>query len=285
MQAARGGPGPDADRGLHLPDGRAHHHRRPDQVPARRRAGGVEAEGPDRAGEGLPGPHRGRRRGVLRRDRGGGRRGRQRASGRPAWRCPTRRRWRSSTTSTRSRPRCCDAEREQYAAYLDSFVDRRRRRDDHADAVPGAERGPAQGPGGRPQGAHHGRGRRQARRGLPGHRRPAEGLRRDRGWWTPRWPSPASSAPRSGWRCAATGRSARSSSTASCSPRSTRSSASWPRCGCARSARLALPVSIRIPFGGGIGAVEHHSESPEALFAHTPGCGWSPAPTRPTPTR
>ena len=29
--------------------------------------------------------------------------------------------------------------------------------------------------------------------------------------------------------------------------------------------------SIRIPFGGGIGAVEHHSESPEAQFAHTPG--------------
>jgi pyruvate dehydrogenase E1 component beta subunit len=28
---------------------------------------------------------------------------------------------------------------------------------------------------------------------------------------------------------------------------------------------------IRIPFGGGIGAVEHHSESPEAQFAHTPG--------------
>ena len=28
---------------------------------------------------------------------------------------------------------------------------------------------------------------------------------------------------------------------------------------------------IRIPFGGGIGAVEHHSESPEALFAHIPG--------------
>jgi 2-oxoisovalerate dehydrogenase E1 component beta subunit len=30
-------------------------------------------------------------------------------------------------------------------------------------------------------------------------------------------------------------------------------------------------VTIRVPFGGGIGAVEHHSESPEALFAHTPG--------------
>jgi 2-oxoisovalerate dehydrogenase E1 component beta subunit len=35
--------------------------------------------------------------------------------------------------------------------------------------------------------------------------------------------------------------------------------------------RLSLPVVIRIPCGGGIGAVEHHSESPEALFAHTAG--------------
>ena len=35
--------------------------------------------------------------------------------------------------------------------------------------------------------------------------------------------------------------------------------------------QVALPVVIRIPFGGGIGAVEHHSESPEALFAHTAG--------------
>jgi 2-oxoisovalerate dehydrogenase E1 component beta subunit len=30
-------------------------------------------------------------------------------------------------------------------------------------------------------------------------------------------------------------------------------------------------VVVRIPFGGGIGAVEHHSESPEALFAHVAG--------------
>jgi 2-oxoisovalerate dehydrogenase E1 component beta subunit len=34
---------------------------------------------------------------------------------------------------------------------------------------------------------------------------------------------------------------------------------------------LSLPIVVRIPFGGGIGAVEHHSESPEALFAHIPG--------------
>ncbi|TDL45943.1 alpha-ketoacid dehydrogenase subunit beta [Microbacterium oleivorans] len=32
-----------------------------------------------------------------------------------------------------------------------------------------------------------------------------------------------------------------------------------------------FPVVIRIPYGGHIGAVEHHQESPEAYFAHTPG--------------
>jgi 2-oxoisovalerate dehydrogenase E1 component beta subunit len=35
--------------------------------------------------------------------------------------------------------------------------------------------------------------------------------------------------------------------------------------------QVRLPMVIRIPYGGGIGAVEHHSESPEASFAHTPG--------------
>jgi pyruvate dehydrogenase E1 component beta subunit len=34
---------------------------------------------------------------------------------------------------------------------------------------------------------------------------------------------------------------------------------------------LRLPVTIRIPFGGGIGAVEHHSESPESYWVHTAG--------------
>jgi 2-oxoisovalerate dehydrogenase E1 component subunit beta len=34
---------------------------------------------------------------------------------------------------------------------------------------------------------------------------------------------------------------------------------------------LPIPLVIRIPYGGGIGAVEHHSESPEAYFCHTPG--------------
>ena len=35
--------------------------------------------------------------------------------------------------------------------------------------------------------------------------------------------------------------------------------------------RLHCPLVIRAPFGGGIGAPEHHSESTEALFAHIPG--------------
>jgi 2-oxoisovalerate dehydrogenase E1 component beta subunit len=34
---------------------------------------------------------------------------------------------------------------------------------------------------------------------------------------------------------------------------------------------LQMPVVIRVPYGGHIGAVEHHQESPEALFAHTAG--------------
>jgi pyruvate dehydrogenase E1 component beta subunit len=35
--------------------------------------------------------------------------------------------------------------------------------------------------------------------------------------------------------------------------------------------RMRLPVVIRIPYGGGIGAVEHHSESLEAYFTYTAG--------------
>ena len=34
---------------------------------------------------------------------------------------------------------------------------------------------------------------------------------------------------------------------------------------------VTMPITIRVPYGGGIGAVEHHSESPEAYFTHTAG--------------
>jgi pyruvate dehydrogenase E1 component beta subunit len=35
--------------------------------------------------------------------------------------------------------------------------------------------------------------------------------------------------------------------------------------------RFTAPLVIRIPYGGGIGAAEHHSESAEVIYAHTPG--------------
>lgn len=35
--------------------------------------------------------------------------------------------------------------------------------------------------------------------------------------------------------------------------------------------RLTCPLVLRAPSGGGIHAIEHHSESPEAMFAHIPG--------------
>ena len=35
--------------------------------------------------------------------------------------------------------------------------------------------------------------------------------------------------------------------------------------------RLSCPMVLRSPYGGGIHAPEHHSESPEAMFAHIPG--------------
>jgi pyruvate dehydrogenase E1 component beta subunit len=35
--------------------------------------------------------------------------------------------------------------------------------------------------------------------------------------------------------------------------------------------RVSLPIVIRIPYGGGIGGVEHHCDSSEAYYTHTPG--------------
>jgi pyruvate dehydrogenase E1 component beta subunit len=35
--------------------------------------------------------------------------------------------------------------------------------------------------------------------------------------------------------------------------------------------KFNVPMVIRFPYGGGINALEHHSDSPEALFAHIPG--------------
>ncbi|WCM54764.1 alpha-ketoacid dehydrogenase subunit beta [Microbacterium sp. EF45047] len=40
---------------------------------------------------------------------------------------------------------------------------------------------------------------------------------------------------------------------------------------CRTQGRVRMPITIRVPWAGGIGAAEHHSESPEAYFVHTAG--------------
>ena len=78
-----------------------------------------------------------------------------------------------------------DEERAQFAAYQASFADDEGRASSDGRGKDGTRQGDqriaAHGPGDRPQGPDHGRGRRQARRRLPRHRRPAEGLRRGAG--------------------------------------------------------------------------------------------------------
>lgn len=49
-------------------------------------------------------------------------------------------------------------------------------------------------------------------------------------------------------------------------------------------AHMSLPVVIRIPYGGHIGAVEHHQESPRRTSRTPPVCAWSARALRTTPT-
>ena len=58
LDDARNGAGPDAHRGVHLPDGPAHDLRRPAPLPAGQRGRDLEAQGPDRAGAAPTSPAR-----------------------------------------------------------------------------------------------------------------------------------------------------------------------------------------------------------------------------------
>ena len=115
------------------------------------------------------------------------------------------------------------------------------------------------------------RGRRPARRRLPHHRRADRRRSARTAASTPRSPRPASSASPSGWRWAASGPSSRCSSTRSRTRRSSRSPRTSRRCATVPAAGSTLPMVIRIPYAGGIGGVEHHCDSSEAYYAHTPG--------------
>lgn len=48
--------------------------------------------------------------------------------------------------------------------------------------------------------------------------------------------------------------------------------------------KVKMPVVVRIPYAGGIGAVEHHSESPRRSSRTCRASRWSPPRTRATPT-
>ena len=98
-----------------------------------------------------------------------------------------------------------------------------------------------------------------------------EQLRRASASSTRRSPKRRSPACRSGLRPRAFGRSPKSSSPALPMPASTRSSITPRACAARTRGRLTCPMVLRSPAGGGIKAVEHHSESPEAMFAHIPG--------------
>ena len=143
-------------------------------------------------------------------------------------------------------------------------------RHDHADPGQGAERRTAPGPGGRPQGGARRGGHRQARRRLPGDRGTAEGLRRA--------PGDRLAAGRVGdHRHRGRNGDPRLPAGLRDPVRRVRLPGVRPDRQPGRQDALPvrrhvkMPMVIRIPFGGGIGAVEHHSESPESYFVHTPG--------------
>src|SRR6266545_4224222 len=105
------------------------------------------------------------------------------------------------------------------------------------------------------------------------------------GSWTPRWPSPASSASPSGWPSAATAPCPRCSSTASATPRSTRSSATWPSTGTGPGASSPCRWSYASPSAA---ASARSSTTPRARRRSTlipPGSRSWPRRRRLTPTR
>ena len=139
------------------------------------------------------------------------------------------------------------------------------------DAGRGAEPGAGATPWTPTTGAGDGRGRRPARRGVPGHRRPA--CRRSA--------TPGSSTrplSESGIIGTAIGLAMRGYRPV-CEiqfdgfvfPAFDQITTQLAKYHARSDGPVRLPVTIRIPYGGGIGAVEHHSESPEAYFTHTAG--------------
>src|SRR5215204_3162665 len=261
-------PGPDAHRGLHLPDGRAHHVRRPHPLPAGQRAGDVAAAGPDRAGQGLPVPFRPGRRFVLRGDRPGGRRaGRAGPPGlprpdRPRAADDLRRGVRRADATSRAAarplrgvPRLLRGGGSLMPTYtlakaLNEGL-RRAMEDDPKVLIMGEDVGK-----------------------LGGVFRVTDGLQKDFG------EDRVIDTPlaESGIVGTAIGLALRGyrpvveiQFDGFVFPAYDQIVTQLAKMHARALGKIKLPIVIRIPYGGGIGAVEHHSESPEALFAHVAG--------------
>ena len=153
LDAARTGQGPDLHRGVHLPDGGAHHLRRPDEVPRLRRGRGVEAPRPHRAVQALAHDHRPRRRASSSTPSRRSPTSSAPRSASAAWPCPTRRAPRCSTTST---PRRTPSSRASEASSRTTSRRSRGRTDGRHDPRQGHHERPARRHGEGPQGRPHG---------------------------------------------------------------------------------------------------------------------------------
>src|SRR5690606_14403059 len=261
-------------RGVHLPHGRAHDVGRPDEVPVARAGGVLAPPRPARAARD-PAARRGR---LGRRDRGG-RRGRGRRAGRaPARRGPSARRARPLDDV---RPRLRDPER------------RGRAREGVVRRLPAVLRGAGRGGGPMSESKNLTLARainEGLRRSLEtdpkvllmgedigalgGVFRVTDGLQKDFG------EDRVVDTPlaESGILGTAIGLALRGYRPV-CEiqfdgfifPAYDQITTQLAKMGYRSGGALQVPVVIRVPYGGGIGAVEHHSESPEALFAHTAG--------------
>src|SRR5581483_1506419 len=278
----QGGTGPDAGRGVHLPDGRAHHHRRPHQVPAGQRPGGVEAQGSDRTRSFLPGPRRPRQLGLLRRSGCRGGQGRRHDQGRLPEHAGSPAAGHLRRGIHRGQPDRAGGTRgvRRVPGVLRGF-----RRGVRGDVSPDRARSCAMTKLTLSKALNE--GLRKALENDPkvlimgedvgklgGVFRVTDGLQKDFGEHrvvdTP--------LAESGIVGTAIGLALRGYRPV-CEiqfdgfvyPAFDQIVSQLAKMHYRSKGNVKLPVTIRIPCSGGIGAVEHHSESPEALFAHIPG--------------
>ena len=121
LDNARHGNGPTLHRGVHLPDGCAHHLRRPDPLPHRQRGRGLAGQGPDQAGAPVPGEAGSGRRRVLRRRSTRRPRPRRSTCASACCRMPDPQPLQMFDHVYPNGSPLLDEQREEFARYMDSF--------------------------------------------------------------------------------------------------------------------------------------------------------------------